>query len=897
MRNFKIFITLLMLSFTVKVWASHNRAGEITFECDTNNPKRFYFTITTYTKASSQADRCFLTVYFCDENDSATFYRVNGQTGTCQSPATMGEIIAPDIRKNIYKGEHTFSGSILNCRIMVEDPNRNADIGNIPNSFETPFFLVTTLTISPIIGINNSPVLLNPPIQNACYCKRFIHNPGAYDPDGDSLSYRLIKPFTSGGQVIPCYTTPSGVTMDAVTGDLVWECPGGPTISTCGSTQLPNSGEFNFAFVIEEWRNGILIGTVERDMQVTVVQGCNNNPPVVEAADTCIVAGTRLDMLIHAHDVAFNDSIDNVSTSATGGPFQLPVNPASFLSASGFPSVTSQFSWQTICDHVRYAAYNVTFLAVDDNPINNLSDSKTININVIGPAPILNSVTPIAKNMQLNWQPYACLNAVGYKIFRKIGCDTTVFEYCQTGMPSNAGYQFIKQINDINTTSYIDDNNGLGLANGQEYSYRLFAVFPDSAESKPSNQKCALLKRDCPVITKASISVTSINSGKDTLQWIRPTEFDSIVAYPPPYKYLIHRKKIQDPIFALIDSTSGINSTSYLLDTLLNTEAEQYEYRIDFYTVNNRTLVGQSNPASTVRLEAIAGDNAVTLNFKYMVPWTNDTFFVYKQNPLLPNDFSLIATTTSRTFTESGLINGKQYCYKVLTKGKYSDPTIPQPLLNFSQIACAIPKDTTSPCAPKLTVDPNCIKLFNKLNWVNYSTTCADDVVSYVVYFTPTLGGALAVIDTIRGVSNTSLLNTPDSLSIAGCYAIAAVDSFNNVSRMSDTICVDNCPYYILPNVFTPDGDGVNDKFNAFPYMFVKDVEMTIFDRWGAKVFETKNPKISWDGKNSQTGGQCSDGTFYYVCTVNEIRLQGIVPRVIQGFIQKVASSDSNFSK
>jgi gliding motility-associated-like protein len=877
--------------------ASHNRAGEITFECDTANPKHFYFTITTYTKASSQADRCFLTVFFCDENDSATFYRVNGQVGTCQPPAKMGETIAPDIRKNIYKGEHTFTGSILNCRIMVEDPNRNADIGNIPNSFETPFFLVTTLTISPIIGVNNSPVLLNPPIQNACYCKRFIHNPGAYDPDGDSLSYRLIKPFTTGGQVIPCYTTPSGVSMDPVTGDLVWECPGGATTSTCGNTQLPNSGEFNFAFVIEEWRNGILIGTVERDMQVTVVQGCNNNPPVVEAVDTCVVAGTKLDMLIHAHDVAYNDSIDNVSTSATGGPFQLANSPASFSNASGFPSVTSQFSWQTICDHVRYAAYNVTFLAVDDNPINNLSDSKTINISVIGPSPVLTSVTPTGKNMLLNWQSYACQNATGYKIFRKIGCDTTVFEYCQTGMPTNAGYQLIKQIGDITTTSFLDDNNGQGLANGQEYSYRLFAIFPDSAESKPSNQKCALLKRDSPIITKISISKTSNTNGKDTIQWARATEFDSVVAYPPPYKYLIHRKKFTESNFTLIDSTSGINSTSYLLDTLLDTENEQYQYRIDFYTVNNRVLIGQSNPASTVRLNAIPGDNTVTLNILYTVPWTNDTFFVYKEDPLSPGNFSLITSTTSTTYTDYGLVNGREYCYRVLTKGEYSDPNLPKPLLNFSQIVCATPKDTTAPCAPKLSVDPNCKLLYNKLNWVNYSTTCADDVIRYQVYFSSTIGGTMNLIDTLEGITSNMLLNTPDSLSIAGCYAIAAVDSFNNVSVMSDTVCVDNCPYYLLPNVFTPDGDGANDKFNAFPYMFVKDVDMTIFDRWGAKVFETKNPKISWDGKHVLTGNQCSDGTYYYVCTVNEIRLQGIVPRVIQGFIQKVSSTDSNFSK
>jgi hypothetical protein len=68
---------------------------------------------------------------------------------------------------------------------------------------------------------------------------------------------------------------------------------------------------------------------------------------------------------------------------------------------------------------------------------------------------------------------------------------------------------------------------------------------------------------------------------------------------------------------------------------------------------------------------------------------------------------------------------------------------------------------------------------------------------------------------------------------------------------------------------------------------------MFIYDRWGNLVYETTNPKIAWDGNNIKTKKDCDDGVFYYVCTVKEIRLTGIVNRVLKGFIMKISKDDS----
>jgi gliding motility-associated-like protein len=69
----------------------------------------------------------------------------------------------------------------------------------------------------------------------------------------------------------------------------------------------------------------------------------------------------------------------------------------------------------------------------------------------------------------------------------------------------------------------------------------------------------------------------------------------------------------------------------------------------------------------------------------------------------------------------------------------------------------------------------------------------------------------------------------------------------------------------MVPNVFTPNDDGVNDIY------FLKTTNITmvtvvIFDRWGHKVYElTSNTgNIAWDGKNQQ-GAKVSEGTYYYI--------------------------------
>ena len=121
--------------------------------------------------------------------------------------------------------------------------------------------------------------------------------------------------------------------------------------------------------------------------------------------------------------------------------------------------------------------------------------------------------------------------------------------------------------------------------------------------------------------------------------------------------------------------------------------------------------------------------------------------------------------------------------------------------------------------------------------------------------------------------------------SIAGCYFITSVDSFGNESERGNPLCLDNCPVYELPNIFTPGSDGFNDLFEPFPYKYVESIDMVIFNRWGREVFKTTDLEVDWDGTSMDSGEPVPDGTYYYLCTVNEIRLEGIVTRELRGAI------------
>lgn len=74
---------------------------------------------------------------------------------------------------------------------------------------------------------------------------------------------------------------------------------------------------------------------------------------------------------------------------------------------------------------------------------------------------------------------------------------------------------------------------------------------------------------------------------------------------------------------------------------------------------------------------------------------------------------------------------------------------------------------------------------------------------------------------------------------------------------------------YQLPNAFTPNGDGKNDCFGISKWGAVKDLQLSIYDRWGRLVFYTTNPADCWDGTNK--GKPLQSDVFVYIVYANTV--------------------------
>jgi gliding motility-associated-like protein len=81
-------------------------------------------------------------------------------------------------------------------------------------------------------------------------------------------------------------------------------------------------------------------------------------------------------------------------------------------------------------------------------------------------------------------------------------------------------------------------------------------------------------------------------------------------------------------------------------------------------------------------------------------------------------------------------------------------------------------------------------------------------------------------------------------------------------------------PDLFIPNVFTPNGDGINDQF-LIQYSGKERFNLRIFDRWGVLVYVNEgNPSKGWEG-NMQSGVQASEGIYYYTLEVGEKAYNG----------------------
>lgn len=876
--------------FSLNAFATHNRGGEITYTHISG--LTYEFVITTCTDVgSSTTDRDELYLDF----DLGTSY---AQRDTLER---FSQTSMPfDHKKNVYKGIHTFTSAGTH-RLSMEDPNRNLGIENINtqsggSSDDVVFALEAYLIIDPtqgLAGANNSPQFDDCPCPAiACINKPYCYNPLAYDLDDDSLSYELVAPL--GLNALPLaipsiYSYPDdigggNISIDPATGTVCWLNP-------------MMQGEFNFTIKISEWRNGNIIGFVMRDIQLTVQANCLNDPPEVDPVDdTCIVAGETLLINISGNDI----NSDNLEMVASGLSFNVNSSPSTFSEVS-LPGVSNgTFLWETNCSHIKSGEYLVLIGLTDDGDPT-FSDYESFNINIVPPSLTGLIAAPFGNGVNLNWDASICSNAEGYNIYRSINPQLPFPNCCSAFNLEDYGFTFVDQVLGLNNNTYFDNTS---LTLGINYCYVVTAIYDyGQVESCPSDTSCARLVKEVPVITNVSVTNTDPLNGSNFIGWSKPSELDT-VQYPGPYFYKVYSGTSQFNINNLIGQTASNSSLEFVDTTLndinINTESTTNFYRVEIFYSNNGTdsLVGTSNSAGSIFLSANPNDNKIELSWSEQVPWINTSYEIFRSN-LINGSYVSVGQTTQQFYIDSGLVNGVEYCYYVVSNGFYTLSSIASPLVNNSQRICSSPIDLTPPCPPTLAIEEDCDLEENYIYWSNPNNDCADDVMSYNLYFKPTDSADYNLLDSFQSFNDTVFIHTylwNDIVpSIAGCYKVTAVDSvqYSNESDFSNEICIDNCPDFWFPNVFTPNGDSDNDYFMAItPFSYIESIDLKIYNRWGQLVYESKNPFFQWDGTRLDNKESVPAGVYYYTCIINSIRLSGINPLLAQGYLHLFRESN-----
>lgn len=98
-------------------------------------------------------------------------------------------------------------------------------------------------------------------------------------------------------------------------------------------------------------------------------------------------------------------------------------------------------------------------------------------------------------------------------------------------------------------------------------------------------------------------------------------------------------------------------------------------------------------------------------------------------------------------------------------------------------------------------------------------------------------------------------------------YILTVTDPVGGCSGIDTiTLYVDASKRFYVPNAFTPNNDGINDVFYAYPYGPVKVFEMNIFDRWGERVYFSNDIGSGWDG--TYRGVYVNPGDYVYTVTI-----------------------------
>lgn len=304
-------LTLALIAASVIGRATHFSGGEIYWHCLGNN--QYEITLMVYRdcaginvdptvtlQLTSPCGNTSITVAHSGPTEISQLCSAQLPNSTCNG-GTL-----PGIQQYVYTGIVTLAPCV-SWTISYTNIYRNNAIMNLvaPGTQRTHIRAVVNTLVNPC---NDSPQFSNTAIPFVCLGYPVTYSFGAWDPEGDSLSYELINAMGLNGAPIP-YSPPytylqpiTGLTLDPLTGEV--------------NFTLNLQGNWVVVVRVNHWVNGVLVGSVMRDMQF-VGYPCANDPPdpatgvVTGLTGNAVQLGPRAVQVCESGDFCFNFTIND----------------------------------------------------------------------------------------------------------------------------------------------------------------------------------------------------------------------------------------------------------------------------------------------------------------------------------------------------------------------------------------------------------------------------------------------------------------------------------------------------------------------------------------------------------------------------------------------------------
>ncbi len=419
------------------VEASHLVGGFLTYRWLGTNGTNTQYRVTLFVYRDCTRDGTSDEVPFDDDIDLCVYsgnksfytsYRIKLLNSKKVQPVgntNCPEVASACLEQGVYETTISLPNSSTGYHLKWERCCRNTQ-NNLKDQFGEAYQGQTYYGFIPPTSIkNSSPYFQDIPVPFICKDDTTTIRNRAVDPDGDSLSYKLVTPWQGADANNPTLNScPS--TMSAF--PIVEYKNGYSAARPFGNTGIASIDAFNglttylsriagrFAIAIEvsEWRNGVVISTVRLDLQILVINCSPNNKPSLSYEGGSkfweIQPGEKKCWDVTATDFVDDDQIitlrafgDVLTGSTTFTGTKATMSPATNANKQ---KVTSTFCWQPDCDINTTDTFRVTFEAFDDG-----CPSKFINENA------LIKVKPIKFDEVIAGVRTVCQNAQGVSYF------------------------------------------------------------------------------------------------------------------------------------------------------------------------------------------------------------------------------------------------------------------------------------------------------------------------------------------------------------------------------------------------------------------------------------------------------------------------------------------------